>query len=1229
MDSTQSDNTDNCLFLLTLNVRGLGNNNKRKKIFAWLQYYKPHIVLLQETHGTCDIEKIWKAQWPQMNMYFSHDTTKAKGVAIFIHKDLKYEIIRSFSVENGRHLRIEGKLDDKNINLENIYAPNEINEQVIFYQKLSFVQRQLEETNFMGGDFNVTMNMIDRRSGVSGRAKIIDIIETLMSKNQLRDIWRYKNPNKRQYTWSREQGKNASRLDYWLITETISSNIQEVKILPTILTDHKIVSIAYNIKRNTEKGTGVWRMNDKHLQEQGYVDKIKEIITQVKQRDTNAINKWKEFKIKVRKVSREYGKQKALEIKAQSLYLSQKMMQLEQLQENEEPYQSLQNELEEFYEEKTNQATFRNTLNWMDKGEKNTKYFYGLEKRVLPPSGIHQIYNKDKKIIQGRQQVEAQLVQFWGDLFKKQIVPDLNILQEFKSNVKTITENTRKMINEELRLEELTESLFSMADDKSPGEDGITAKFYKTFWEDIKDEFFLYTKQLQKMANLPSNVGILRLIPKPKKDLLMPSSWRPICLQDVDLKIITKTIANRLKTVIEEVIHPDQIGFRGGQYIGQTIQLIQDIIECTEKEQKNAFLVSLDIEKAFDSVEWDYLDEIVKAMGIQGYLYDWIKLARSNMTIKINNNGWVSKPMTVSRGLKQGDPLSPYLFLISIEPLAQHIRNNTCIEGIKVHIDECKLSQYADDTTIYCANPNSLPHIINTVDRFYKISGYKNNTQKTAVLGLGTNKGVETEIHGLKVTKQITILGLEIQADLEKMREINIINKVTKMRQVFRIWSQRNLSLLGRIAIVKTLGISLLTYCMTNLDMPDYGLKALEKIIYEYIWQGKNKAKIKKSTLMAPLEKGGLKAPDIYTQNDLWKIKWVEKLCIPNKWNALIRRQLQKVGGIEYLINCNFDIEALPIRLRKFWTEVLCIFQNINCTEKVTNIHDIKTQIINNNQYVLIGGKSFFKQKLVDAEIDKVEDWIHWNNTWKSWENLKEKCPSLTCMEYNQIKSAVPKHWIKILQQRVNWGADRQILISEKMQIKQLLNNTRIQKPTCVEVWENEQKNNIKQYINWVDQYSAFQKVFVEPRLKSFQYLLMNKRITTKKERMRYKLIDKNECHFCKKEEDFDHMFLECPGTLRLWERLKNKLLDEYRIDMIVNKENVIFLQNTQDKRRDAIINATFIWGKHFIYKASIQNNKLEFDIFWKEVECRLKMMEIIARKNKRLTKFESIWKQS
>ena len=369
------------------------------------------------------------------------------------------------------------------INIENIYAPNDINQQIQFFTNLASINRHEDnQINLIGGDFNITLNAIDRRNGVSGRSKVTDILEDLLQKNRLLDIWRFKNPTKRQYTWSREKGLNASRLDYLFISSVIKQNIEEVKILVAILTDHSIVRLAYNIKLKTEKGPGVWRMNDRHLQEQDYCAEIKKVIDNMKQRDVNAIQKWKDFKLQVRKISREYGKRKALQMKLEAQSLSQKMTELKNMQgevgDGYEAYINLQSDLDEFFQEKTQQMTFQNTLNWLHKGEKNTKYFYGLEKRTVPPSGINQIYDENKQVIEDNNKIECKLREFWGNIFKHQVTQDKSILHNFITNIKQITEKTKEEINENIKLTELTDSIFSMVDDKSPGEDGITVKFY-------------------------------------------------------------------------------------------------------------------------------------------------------------------------------------------------------------------------------------------------------------------------------------------------------------------------------------------------------------------------------------------------------------------------------------------------------------------------------------------------------------------------------------------------------------------------------------------------------------------------------------------------------------------------------------------------------------------------------------------------------------------------------
>ena len=430
------------------------------------------------------------------------------------------------------------------------------------------------------------------------------------------------------------------------------------------------------------------------------------------------------------------------------------------------------------------------------------------------------------------------------------------------------------------------------------------------------------------------------------------------------------------------------------------------------------------------------------------------------------------------------------------------------------------------------------------------------------------------------------------------------------MRQILRIWSLRNLSLLGRINIVKTLGISLLTYHMMNLEMPDYGLKAIEKILYEFIWGGKGKAKVKRSTLMAPIEQGGLKARDIYSQNNSWKIKWISKLCQPAKWNAITRAELNKVGGIEYLMDCNYDVEKLKLNITDFWIEVLLAFQNLNSSKKVIGMKAIKAQIINNNQNILIGGKSIYMNKLQEAQIDRVEDWLTWQNKIVSFDTLKRKCPRLNWLEYLQVRSAIPKEWIKAIEEEQEGEVQSKIWWDQK-EVKKCLNQTRISRPTAIETWSKEKQNNISQYIEWKKQYKELKKLYIEPKLKSFQYLIMNKRITTKKERVRYGITDESRCQMCKQEETFEHIFLECPETLRLWEKLKNKLKQEYEIDYTFNKENIIFLQTDYDRRENVIINSYMIWAKQYRYRISIDNSVANFEVLNKEIECRKKMQKI------------------
>ncbi len=220
-----------------------------------------------------------------------------------------------------------------------------------------------------------------------------------------------------------------------------------------------------------------------------------------------------------------------------------------------------------------------------------------------------------------------------------------------------------------------------MPNGKTPGCDGLPVEFYKVFWNKIKKplhEALMYAGEL----HISARRGIITLIPKKDKDIKM-KHWRPLTLLNVDYKIIAKVLAQRLKLQLLKVIHRDQTGFLQTRFIGENIRLILDIIEYTETENIPALLISIDYEKCFDRLEWSAVQGALRYFNFGENFMKWIKLLYTNPESCTTNNGYISEWFKPTRGLRQGCPLSPYLFVICAEIFANLIRKNNNIKGIR------------------------------------------------------------------------------------------------------------------------------------------------------------------------------------------------------------------------------------------------------------------------------------------------------------------------------------------------------------------------------------------------------------------------------------------------------------------------------------------------------------------------------------------------------------------
>ena len=472
--------------------------------------------------------------------------------------------------------------------------------------------------------------------------------------------------------------------------------------------------------------------------------------------------------------------------------------------------------------------------------------------------------------------------------------------------------------------------------------------------------------------------------------------------------------------------------------------------------------------------------------------------------------------------------------------------------------------------------------------------------------------------------KPITILGLDFETNLTNMRNYNVKGKVSKMKNILGNWQHRYLTLQGKIIVAKTLGVSLLTYCMMNLPMPKELLEVMEDIIYEFIWGGRRKAKIKRDTLIGEKKDGGLKSPNLHMQNSVWKVKWVERILEQRKWNTIIRHQLRMFGGMEYLVNCNFNPAKMNINIREFWLEVLNTFAKLNGKSELESPYDIKSQIINNNQHILIGGKSFYKQKLVDSNIDIIQDWITWNNKIESYERMKSKCPTLSWIEYLQIKSAIPKVWIANLRQPRVYTLERPIMLWDKKEIKTQLIKDRFKTPTAINKWAERGIKNI----NWNQQFNILNHLMLEIKIKMFQYKLIHNILYVKDKLKIFNKIENDICSACKKEkETIMHLFIQCPISKQFWVQGINTLHTLYYIPKIQITDNIcLFLQEHQNIAMQNKINILFTWLRHYLYQCSVSSTTPNMQVFIQNVECKIQMMKIIAYRENKVQTHNLVW---
>ena len=437
-----------------------------------------------------------------------------------------------------------------------------------------------------------------------------------------------------------------------------------------------------------------------------------------------------------------------------------------------------------------------------------------------------------------------------------------------------------------------------------------------------------------------------------------------------------------------------------GRFIGENFRLIDGVIKYAVTKNIPGLLLFLDFEKAFDTVEWAFIHKTLQHFNVGPSLVKCINTFYNNSESCVLNNGWSSNFFKLERGVRQGCPLSPYLFILCIEILAEKIRTRQNRKGINVFGQEIKISQYADDTSLILDGSNeAFTSSLQVLDDFRKISGLKLNDKKTEVLWIGDNKGSGVILCPEKdfkwVKKKVKALGVWFSTNPEEVTSVNFSEKQVKITNCLSCWENRRLSLMGNITVLKSLIASQLVYILSPLPTEHCILNEIKKAFFNFLWNGKGD-KIKRDIMIGHYSQGGLRMIDIQSFNKALKTMWVIKYLDESnlgKWKLFFDNELQNYGSTA-VFKGNLkkeDLSKIKGLSDVFIKEILQIWSEISYEDNLNSMEHFLSMSLWHNSLIRIENRPAYYKEWYVKGITKVSHLMKDANTFLSFYEFNER----------------------------------------------------------------------------------------------------------------------------------------------------------------------------------------------------------------------------------------------
>ncbi len=1194
------------LRIASLNARGLGDKHKRNAVALWFNKQNIDILCCQETYCITDNEKSFYNSFSPFADEVKHsftDSTHSRGTAIITRKGSNIDIDNICRKENGRQIIINARYNLQNITIVNLYAPSIMKERIAFFKRIStWIKQNIDESNtlIICGDFNSVTSEKDRTTGKVDKCG--HHFNNLKKNLSLIDSYRYLNPDEHGFTWvDPADVTKMSRLDYIFTTHYMEHNIKQSFVSNAPVPDHKAVVTDFSIN-NRARGPGYWKLNVSVLNDEQYKEKVKTIYNKTVEDFADVESKrviWDLFKIRVKEFSIRYCIEKKSREHDELENLNSKINIIDdEITRNPQNSSQLIRERSEA-KNKLNMLSLneakgyqiRSRVRWLEEGEKNTKYFARLENRRQTFNYIQCLKKQgdEDNTAESDKDIIEEITYFYQSLYKSKR-PNRNLVMNYLNDTQimhTLGEIDREMCDQNISVNECKSVLKHMKNNKSPGLDGLPIEFYKTFWDLISD--FLLEVYNESLINGELSYSQRTAIMSPifkKNDRRYLKNYRPISLTTSDYKILAFVLARRLQRVLDKIISTTQGAYVKKRFIGCNIRLIEDLIDYADKLNDDSMILFLDFEKAFDTVEWNFMYETLKRFNFGNTFIRWVETLYTNAKIRVKNNGWISEDISVERGIRQGCPVSALLFILVVEILAINIKMNENIRGLEVQTHnekrQVKISQYADDGHVLLYDMASLDNTLHTITEFTKMAGPKLNLDKCELIPL---KGEIVEHPNIKSVKNAKCLGIWVGKDKHINDDKNWNEKVEKIKKSLQIWKTRNLTLFGKTTIIKMLGMPKATYSATNTSIPKDAISSLDTVFYDFLWQGRDK--IKRTEIIGNILEGGIAMTDTLSFFEALKAAWIiryfQSIEVNSQWSVLMKYYIDSFGKNNIILHMTFRNEKeFPYMntITPFYREVITAFNKVKQPVKPCNENDLLNTMIWGNRYLTYKGKrnkmiTLYSKEWIDSNIIFINnllitngtisvDYIHNKLTYKGniFRDMTRLNTALSIYK-NILHNNIPNDLVYTLPSMPSIEIDNEQLgiMGRKSNFfyKHLLRN----RVTTSDLTHYFGQNTIIENIPEVRKICMSKIIdIIENKIKEFNYKLLKKIGACGKLLSKWNTNFKVECDVCNAEETQVHIITECPQTKAIWEKIKEKLgleiLDTYTIIFGMQKKPLL-----------------------------------------------------------------------